>query len=153
VSRQTTLSDLLSHEGDAARVAAQVNRLAGNTGRRPHPSVGDIWYRVDGSPIGEEADTDFELNWEEWQVAKVTPHGAWFRCLTRPYKTYSKLRFADALSSRKLHRTKREALESLVARKRRHLAILEWQRHGAEQTKALASAALKAEKAGQAVPA
>lgn len=110
-----------------------------------HPQIGDVWYRVDGSPESEYAYAEYELVWEEWTVVKVTRTGAWFSCLTWPYKTRDKNRFASAEGSRWLRRTKRDALRGLVARKVRHLAILEHQRDGAEKTLAVAKAALQAE--------
>lgn len=79
------------------------------------------------------------------KVVKVTLHGAWFACVTWPYKTREKNRFAHAVGSRWLRRTRVEALRGLMARKTRQLSIIECQRDGAEKTLDLARAALKDE--------
>ena len=60
----------------------------------PTPKIGDIWYRVDGEYIddGSETYVGMELGWTTWQVVKVTPCGAWLKCVEHHWK---KQRSAD----------------------------------------------------------
>lgn len=46
MSKQTTLADLLGHQGDAARVAAQVDRLVAGSQPQDDGSMGDFWRDV-----------------------------------------------------------------------------------------------------------
>lgn len=107
------------------------------TSSAPPLKVGDIWYRVDG--LREEF-LETQLEWEEWRCVKVTRCGGWFES-TR--WTYKKKRFAHSHGARWLRRTPAEALQGLIARKRRHIAIIDWQREIAEETLKLATHALK----------
>lgn len=111
--------------------------------------VGDIFHRVDGQYIddGSEMYQGMELEWQQWQVEKVTPCGAWLRCIEWPYK---KRRFAMIPGARWVSATKTEALEGLIARKRRHIAIIDHQKTAATETLQLAKAALAALKGGEA---
>jgi len=105
------------------------------------PQVGDIWHRVDGAWIDDGSETycGMELEWQQWRVTKVTPAGAWFQSVEWPYK---KQRFALSIGARWVNRTKAEALERLIARKRRHIAIVEHEAITARETLALAKDAL-----------
>lgn len=107
-----------------------------------HPKVGDIWLRVDGVPNGDETwDGGAELTWQEWRVVKVTPCGAW---LSRPYGDFhiGEPRFALANNCRWCHRTKEEALRSLIRRKHRHIQFLERDMVVARETLRLAQVEL-----------
>lgn len=110
-----------------------------------HPKIGDIWHRVDGSYIddGSEQYVGMELCWTQWEAVRVTPQGAWFRCVTFPYRKH---RFALASGARWLRRSKIEALSSLISRKRRQIAIVEHQKIAASETLELANAAFFAMK-------
>ena len=103
--------------------------------------VGDIWHRVDGTHIDDGSETyqGMELSWTRWKVVKVTPSGAWMKCIEWPYK---KQRFALSVGARWVSRTKAGALQGLIARKRRHIAIVENQAVTARETLALAESAL-----------
>lgn len=83
--------------------------------------IGDVWHRVDGSHPGDEAYDGMELAWTAWVCIKTTARGAWFKCVEWSSK---KPRFALTSGARAICRTKNEALERLVARKLRHLQIL-----------------------------
>lgn len=115
--------------------------------RNPHPKIGDIWHRADGSYIDDGSETyqGMELEWQQWRVTKVTPAGAWLQCVEWPHK---KQRFALAAGARWVSRTKEQALAGLIARKRRHIAIVEHQAEAARETMALAKAALAELKGG-----
>jgi hypothetical protein len=105
------------------------------------PKVGDVWYRVTGSPIGEYISEGVELSWEEWRVSRLTPCGCWLKCLTWPHQ---RDRFSLDLCGRFASPTKAGALAQLIARKNRHLAILRSQQAEAEITLDLAIEASKA---------
>ena len=100
--------------------------------------LGDVWYRVDGQYVdhGNEIYEGMELVWTTWTAVKITPCGAWFEC----NELFAKRRFALAHSSRSIHSTKEKALDSLIARKRRHLEILRQQVISADDTLRLALA-------------
>jgi hypothetical protein len=102
--------------------------------------VGDIWYRVEGSHIGDEVYEGMELAWTSWICVKTTPSGAWFRCVEW---RHVKQRFALTLGARAISRSRREALERLVARKVCHLRRLAFDTTVADDTLALARAALE----------
>ena len=106
--------------------------------------LGDILFRVNGEyrDDGSETYIGMELSWEQWRVVKTTPCGAWLQCVEWPYK---KKRFALNSGSRLAARTKTEALMSLIARKRRHISIVEHQAEVARETLALAKEALDKE--------
>lgn len=108
---------------------------------KPTPQVGDIWHRVDGSYVDDGSETyqGMELEWKQWRVTRVTPAGAWLQSVEWPYK---KQRFALSSGARWVSRTKAEALSGLIARKRRHIAIVEHQAETARETLLLAQAAL-----------
>ena len=110
------------------------------------PQIGDIWYRVDGQWIdnGYETYQGVELVWQEWRAVKLTRSGAWFQCVGESWR---KQRFALASGARWLSRTKDGALKSLIARKRRHIDIVENQAVVARDTLELARAALAAAQA------
>lgn len=103
--------------------------------------LGDIWHRVEGSHIDDGSETyqGMELCWLQWRVAKVTPAGAWLHCVEQPWR---KQRFALNDGSRWVSRTKADALAGLIARKRRHIAIVEHQAEAAREVLALALAAV-----------
>ncbi len=105
--------------------------------------VGDIWHRVDGSHLGDESYMGMELEWSAWRCVKTTKQGAWFARVGwgRP-----KPRFALTSGSRGIVRTEREALERLIARKKRHLQILHSETVCAQDTLEIAQAALAAMK-------
>ena len=108
---------------------------------KPTPQVGDIWHRVDGSHVDDGSETyqGMELEWQRWRVTKLTPAGAWLQCVEWPYK---KQRFALSSGARWASRTKAEALIGLIARKRRHIAIVEHQAEAARETLLLAQGEL-----------
>ena len=103
------------------------------------PTIGDILYRVDGEWIddGSEVYQGMELCWTTWKVVRLTPCGAWLQCVERHWK---KQRFALASGARWVSRTRDEALQSLVARKRRQLAIITQQTTMAQDTLAAVEA-------------
>lgn len=111
--------------------------------------VGDILYRVDGVWIddGSEVYIGMELGWTTWRVTKLTPRGAWLSCIEHHWK---KQRFALASGARWVSATKTEALERLVARKRRHLEIVRHQEVMANETLKLAKEALGKSEGGAA---
>jgi len=102
-------------------------------------NIGDVWHRVEGSYIGEEVYRGMELSWTSWRCVSTTPKGAWFRCVEW---NYQKPRFALTVGARALSRTKHEALQRLIARKIRHLSILENETVAAQDTLHVARAAL-----------
>ena len=108
---------------------------------KPTSQIGDILYRVDGEWIddGSEVYCGMELSWTEWRVVKPTPCGAWLECVERPWK---KKRFALIPGARWVSQSKKSALQGLVARKRRHIAILNHQTTTASDTLLLAEAEL-----------
>jgi len=101
--------------------------------------VGDVWHRVVGSHLGDETYEGMELIWTSWRCIKTTLCGAWFKC---DEWGYTKLKFALTVGSRSISRTKREALERLIARKVRHLRILHGETVAATDTLDAARAAL-----------
>ena len=112
-----------------------------------HPELGDIWYSVKGVASGDDIwDGGAELYWIEYKVVKVTPCGAW---LVQPFGGFllGKPRFALASGCRWCHRTKKEALQSLVRRKHRHLRFLERDTIVAKESLRLALEAIAAEDA------
>lgn len=106
-------------------------------------AVGDILHRVDGQYIDDGSETyqGMELEWQQWKVEKVTPRGAWLRSVEWPYK---KRRFALIPGARWVGETKADALEGLIARKRRQIRIIDQQKITATETLELAKAALNA---------
>lgn len=110
---------------------------------KPQPKIGDIWYRVEGQYIDDGSETyqGMELVWQRWEIVKVTPCGAWMKSVEWPYK---KQRFALTSGARWVRRTKADALSGLIARKRRHIRIVEHQAEVAKETLKLAEAALAA---------
>lgn len=109
--------------------------------KNPPLNVGDVWLRVSGSMVGEEICEGYELSWEEWRCERVTKCGGWFRSVE--WGHYKKLRFALASGALWLSRSKEEALRRLIARKRRHLAILSGERAFAEATLEMAEDELR----------
>lgn len=105
-------------------------------------NIGDILFRVDGTWIddGSEIYVGMELSWTTYRVTKVTPCGAWTQCVER---NWDKPRFALASGARWVSTTKKEALERLIARKRRHLAIISQQEVEATETLKMAQEALE----------
>lgn len=103
--------------------------------------VGDVWHRVEGDWIddGSESYQSMALSWTTWRCTKATACGAWFSCIEW---SHIRPRFALADGAKGLSRTKREALERLVARKVRQIRILEGQKTAADDTLAVARAAL-----------
>jgi hypothetical protein len=112
----------------------------------PAPAqAGEVWHRVDGSSLGEEVYMGVELDWTSWQCHKTTAHGAWFQCIDRANLTP---RFALTSGARAIHRTKKEALERLIARKVSHLRILSSEAVFAQDTLDLARTVLGQSKEG-----
>lgn len=107
----------------------------------PPLKVGDIWYRVDGSMLGDEVCEGYELQWEEFRCERLTPSGGWFRSVQ--WGHYKKPRFALAIGCRWLRPSQTEALQALIARKRRQLVILSSQQAFAQETLELATHALR----------
>jgi hypothetical protein len=101
------------------------------------PELGDVWHRVDGEWIDDGSETyqGMELIWTTYSVVKVTPRGAWVKCIERSWK---KQRFALMPGARWIGATKRDALKGLIARKKRHISILEQQDICAKETLILA---------------
>lgn len=110
--------------------------------------VGDIFHRVTGEWIDDGSETyqGMELQWEQWKVEKVTKCGAWLRSVEWPYK---KRRFAPLPGARWVSATKADALIGLIARKRRHISIIDQQKVTAAETLQLAESALMAMAAQQ----
>jgi hypothetical protein len=104
------------------------------------PAIGDILHRVDGQCIDDGSETyqGMELFWTTWRVVRLTPCGAWLQCVERHWK---KQRFALSSGARWVSRTQEEALQALIARKRRQLAIVSQQEVMAQETLELATAA------------
>lgn len=98
---------------------------------RAPAQVGDVWHRVEGWPTGDEVYEGVELNWTTWKCVKQTPRGAWFKCVEN---RYSKQRFALTSGALALSRTKKGALDRLIARKKRHLNILRQESTMAQDT-------------------
>lgn len=113
------------------------------------PQIGDIWFRVDGAykDDGSETFVGMELSWQQWRVVKLTKRGAWLQCVEYPFK---KQRFALSSGARWVGKTKADALVGLIARKRRHIEIVEHQAIAARETMGLATAAFEAMKGGAA---
>lgn len=103
----------------------------------------DVLHRVEGAYIDDGSETyqGMELCWLQWRVSKVTPSGAWLHCVEQPWR---KQRFALNDGARWVSRTKQDALAGLIARKRRHIAIVEGQARTARETLELALAELAA---------
>ena len=108
------------------------------------PKVGDTWYRYESRRYGianewdEVVSTYVQLQLSELTVKKVTPKGVWVSagniCTPRFVLTAANKRYALP--------TKEEALESLLARKARHIRILESQTKEARDVQRLANAEL-----------
>lgn len=96
-------------------------------------SIGDSWYRAEHRYIedGSETYVGVEVELLEWRVVKVTRQGVWLACPTQPWR---KKRFALSLGARAFRRTREEALDGLLARKRRQIRILESQMQVARDT-------------------
>ena len=71
------------------------------------PAVGDIWYRA---TVNSDNTT---LRYEEWVVVATTPQGIWVS-LRIGASTYHRRWYS--LSTRKISRTKEEALQRLIRR-------------------------------------
>ena len=108
---------------------------------KERPELDDILHRVEGAHVDDGSETyqGMELCWLQWRVVKVTPAGAWLHCIEQPWR---KQRFALNHGARWVSRTKADALAGLVARKKRHIAIVEHQAESAREVLALAVAAL-----------
>lgn len=116
--------------------AIAANNAALMLSKRPKPAaVGDIWHRVDGSHLGDEVYEGMELSWTTWRCEKVTKCGAWFVCTE--WRARDRV-FAATSGARNLHRTDVEALNALIARKRRQLVILNSQTVAAQDTLGIA---------------
>lgn len=101
--------------------------------------VGDIWHRVDGSHIGDEVYQGMDLDWTSWRCVRTTPQGAWFECVEWSHRPE---RFALTSGAKAICRTQTEALERLIARKKRHLLILNSETVAAQDTLEVAREAL-----------
>lgn len=114
----------------------------------PQVQVGDIWFRVDGDWIDDGSETyqGMKLDWQQWRAVKVTPCGAWFECVQWPRRKH---RFALSSGARWASRSKSGAIRGLIARKRRHIAILNQQLECAQETLQLALAALDKAQEGE----
>lgn len=100
--------------------------------------VGDVWYRVEGEHLGEDSYAGMTLSWQTWRCVRTTPRGAWFSCIEW---SYMKPKFALTSGSKKLFRTKRDALAGLIGRKVRHLRMLNGEVVAAQDTLDAARAA------------
>ena len=97
--------------------------------------VGDTWYRMRvqsyaGLDEWENVYTTYPtVVWEVYTVVKETPKGVWLKDWLNPCKKFvlrdAKKRFACP--------TKKEAQESFIHRKNRHIAILSNQLANAER--------------------
>lgn len=85
--------------------------------------IGDIWYRAEGRYIDSGYDTyaGMEIDIQEWTVVRLTPCGAW---LKRQNYWHRKEKFALSSGARWVSRTKKQAVENLIHRKKRQLTIL-----------------------------
>lgn len=134
---------------DIVKTAQRVQPPANSKLLGPSPAqIGDVWYRVEGSHIGDEAYEGMELMWSSWQCIKTTAQGAWFQSVEWSYK---KQRFALTSGARFLSRTKHEALQRLIARKVRHLRILASETVAAQDTLDVARTALAHSMSGECV--
>ena len=124
-------------------------RFSGKRLGPPPAQVGDVWHRVEGSPIGDEVYEGMELAWTSWLCIKTTAQGAWFKCVEWSFKLP---RFALTSGSRAICRTKHEALERLIAKKVRHLRILSNEAISAQDTLDVARDALAQHKGDARVP-
>lgn len=86
------------------------------------PAVGDIWYRA----IMYKHDSS--VHYEKWYVHAVTPKGVWVgRC--HPDVSFEALSHKESgrrwysLSTRRISRTKEEALERLIRRTARWVTL------------------------------
>jgi len=107
----------------------------------PAAQIDDIWYRVEGSHIGDEVYAGMELEWTSWKCVKTTAKGAWFKCVEWTYN--GKLRFALTDGARAISRTKVEALEMLIDRKITQIRILHMNVTSAQDTLDVAKQALE----------
>ena len=80
-----------------------------------------------------------ELRWSCWTCHKTTPKGAWFKSSVW---SGAKPRFALTIGARVFSRTRQEALDRFIARKQKQLDILHEQTVTAQETLAVARAAL-----------
>ena len=91
--------------------------------RKPGVEMAEVYFRAvcttdEEYPTGED---DFQIEFHEFRVIRRTKKGAW---ITRGL--YDKERFVlDDATKRFAYPTKDQALESLIARKKRHIKILE----------------------------
>ena len=115
----------------------------------PAPAIGDKWWRAEERYIDDGSETycGVTIGFVEYEAVKLTPCGAWLRCITWPHLTRKKLKFALQSGSRAVRRTKVEALEGLIARKRRQIQIVAHQMDVARDAQIEAQAVLKAMRA------
>jgi hypothetical protein len=118
---------------------------------KPVDKVGDIWFRAEEQWIddGSEMYAGVTIAYVEWEVTKVTSCGVWLRCVTWPYRSKKKERFALKSGARAFRRTKLDALQGLIARKNRQLAIVAHQKQVAEDTLEAAARELESMKGAQ----
>ena len=123
--------------------------LAETTGMTaPEPRVGDIWHRYEahtraGMPLGD-SDSEFgpstvELVHVEFRVEGVTPKAVSVSRVWRGGLTGSELRRVRRAARKRLcYPTRREAIESFLARNSAHRTILETRLRHAQDARRLA---------------
>ncbi len=97
--------------------------------------VGDIWYRYEDvayshadMETGSHSYSTVEVELYEFEVVRVTPRGAWIAMgpCSRFESIHGAARFVLASARKRfVHPTKKEAMASFVARKRRQIQIYE----------------------------
>ena len=83
----------------------------------------------------DDPDPDVEIILHEFQIIKETKCGCWVRNF---FDYGSKRWVSDKSKKRFAHRTKKEALDSFLCRKKRHISILENKLKGLKIAYALA---------------
>jgi len=93
-------------------------------------TIGAAWWRLEAGR--EDEHSSVSLEWLEYRVTRVTPHGVWLTpCAT--YAANRRPRFALIRSCRWASPTKEEAAARFVARKRRQISICRSQIGAAEE--------------------
>lgn len=111
----------------------------------PEIKLGDIWYRAYGELACDlfSTSSDIVVVMRKFVCVKVTEKGAWFKHKEMVDYDWCKPVFSLRCGARNLHRTEEQALQSLIARKRRQLQILRSQMDMADEVLATAKAELK----------
>ena len=98
----------------------------------------DVWHSVEAYAKGNESYEGVELAWRTWTQVRSTPKGAWLQCDTHPHEE----RFVLNDGSRRIFKTKADALRRLVKRKQSYVRILEGRATFARDTIEFAAIAL-----------